>query len=678
MSKFDLLRTFSNVGIVSLLVLQPLCVFAQRQRIDTTRVYAIPEVMISERYQTREVQAAVPKQILTREEIKGLNVLQVSDAVKHFAGVTVKDYGGIGGLKTVSLRSLGAEHTAVSYDGIAVTDCQTGQIDIGRFSLDNIDRLSLSNGQADNIFQPARLFASAGILNIQTLTPQFIKEKDVNAYASFKTGSWGLINPAFRLEHKIGEHWATSFNSEWMSADGRYPYTLHYGAANDSTSHEKRKNTEVKTLRAEGELFGNFSNSEQWRLKAYYYQSSRGLPGATTLYYDYASQHLWDKNAFVQSHYKKELNKQWVWQTSAKWNWSYQRYLDPDYKGTTGKTENSYYQQEYYLSASMLYRMFNQLSISLSTDGSINTLNANLNNFARPLRYSWLTAIAGKYVNEWLTASASILATVINEHTEQGTSATNRRRLTPDISASIKPFAGEEFHIRLFYKNIFRLPSFNDLYYGETGNNNLLPEKATQYNLGLTYSKDISKLLPYVSATIDAYYNRVSDKIIATPTKNIFVWSTVNLGKVDIKGVDATARISLQVWEKIRFNLAGNYTYQQALDVTDPNSKTYKNQIAYTPRISGSGQLGIETPLVNLSYSLLFSGKRYMLGQNLSENRLESYKDSSFSVSKELKIDGTNALLSAEVLNLANKNYEIVKNFPMPGRSIRATIKITY
>lgn len=90
-----------------------------------------------------------------------------------------------------------------------------------------------------------------------------------------------------------------------MSADGHYPFTLHYGEDNDLTSREKRKNTEVKNLRAEAGLFGNFSDTEQWRLKAYYYQSSRGLPNATTYYYDYSSQHLWDKNVFVQSQYKK-------------------------------------------------------------------------------------------------------------------------------------------------------------------------------------------------------------------------------------------------------------------------------------------------------------------------------------------------------------------------------------
>ena len=196
--------------------------------------------------------------------------------------------------------------------------------------------------------------------------------------------------------------------------------------------------------------------------------------------------------------------------------------------------------------------------------------------------------------------------------------------------------------------------------------------------MGVTYSKKINHFVPYLSATIDGYYNRINDKIIATPTKNIFIWSMVNLGKVEIKGVDITTKVVLQPSENIRLNISCNHTYQRALDITNPTNHTYKNQIAYTPRVSGSGQFGIETPLMNLSYSLLWVGKRYTLGQNLPENRLEGYQDHSVSLSKETKIANTLASFNLELLNLANKNYEVVKNFPMPGRSLRATIKIIY
>ncbi len=672
------LYTLANCHLFSL----PL--FAQQQKVDTTHIYAIPEVKISDPYQTRETRAASPLQILTKEELKNLHALQVSDAVKHFAGVTVKDYGGIGGLKTVSIRSLGAQHTAIVYDGVTVSDYQTGQVDIGRFSLNNIDRLSLNNGQSDNIFQPARLYASAGILNIQTLTPHFSDQKQTNVGATFKTGSWGLVNPSVLLEQQLGKKWSLSANSEWMSSDGHYPFTLHYGNNEDvQTSKEKRRNTDVQNLRAEIGLYGNLSDKEQWRLKAYYFQSSRELPNATTLYYDYARQRLKDKNVFVQTQYKKEISQRWVLQTSAKWNWSHQNYKDPDSKTAAGEIENSYFQQEYYVSGSALYRMLDNLSFSLSTDGSINTMNADLNQFVSPTRYSWLNALAGKYVNDRITLTASVLATLINEKVETGGSAGNHRKLSPNVSFSFRPFLEEELRLRFFYKNIFRLPSFNDLYYDQTGNIDLKPEKATQYNIGITYSKEISRFIPYLSATIDGYYNKVTDKIVAVPTKNLFIWSMVNLGKAEIKGVDVTTSLSLQPLPKYRINLSANYTYQEALDVTNPDintaeGKVYKHQIAYTPRIAASGQAELETPFANISYSFLYSGKRYMLGQNISDNRLDSYSDHSIGINRDFNLQKSTLSLNVEVLNVLNKNYEIVKYFPMPGRSFRITVGVQY
>ena len=68
--------------------------FAQQQRVDTACTYYIPEITVSDIYQTREVRSTAPLQIFSKDALKNLNALQVSDAVKHFAGVTVKDYGG--------------------------------------------------------------------------------------------------------------------------------------------------------------------------------------------------------------------------------------------------------------------------------------------------------------------------------------------------------------------------------------------------------------------------------------------------------------------------------------------------------------------------------------------------------------------------------------------------------
>ena len=138
----------------------------------TGKVHQIEKVTVTARRSPNKVTSAVPIQTMSRQDISQLGIQNMADAVRRFAGANVKDYGGIGGLKTVSIRNMGAAHTAVSYDGVAVSNCQAGQIDIGRFSLDNVSMLSLAIGQSEDLLQSARLYASAGVLGIETEKPQ--------------------------------------------------------------------------------------------------------------------------------------------------------------------------------------------------------------------------------------------------------------------------------------------------------------------------------------------------------------------------------------------------------------------------------------------------------------------------------------------------------------------------
>ena len=673
---------FRHIACVLILYMSSIVAFAQDGKIriieekDTSTIHSLDEVVVTTSTSTKETRATAPLQILSGEALEGLNAIQVADAVKHFSGVMVKDYGGIGGLKTVSVRSLGASHTAVSYDGIAVSDAQNGQIDISRFSLDNIDILSLSNGQSDQIFQPARQYASAAVLNITTMAPRFDK-RPVNGKVMMKSGSFGLINPSLHIAGKLNEYLSMTASSEWMSAHGRYPYLMHYGTqANDSTSIEIRQNTDVQNLRAEAALYGSDSVQNGY-IKGYYYQSERGLPGATIFYntQNFSSQRIWDRSAFLQGHYKRNFANILSLQLNAKYNYSFTHYLDPMYLGSEGKNENRYSQNEYYLSGAVIYRPISGLSFNLSQDGIINTLSADLYNFTSPTRYTSLTALAGKYVNNWVMATASVLMTATKDVMADHSKGLQRFKASPYASLSFKPFSNTDFRIRLFYKNIFRLPTFNDLYYGKVGNRNLLPETTNQYNIGLTFQRSITEYIPMLALSCDIYHNDVRNKIVAYPTKNIYTWTMLNYGRVSITGLDFTGDIEIAPCKKVQITLGATYTYNRALNVTDPADRDYRHQIPYTPRISGSGKAGIKTPWFTLNYSLVWSGHRYAVNQNYAENRVEGYFDHSLSASHEFSLRHDHKLgINIECLNLTNINYCVVRYFPMPGRSWRGTI----
>jgi len=94
----------------------------------------------------------VPSQKLDGKRLESLSSFSVADAIRYFAGVQIKDYGGVGGLKTVDVRSMGTNHMGVFYDGIQLGNAQNGQVDLGKFSLDNVESISLYNGQKSDIF----------------------------------------------------------------------------------------------------------------------------------------------------------------------------------------------------------------------------------------------------------------------------------------------------------------------------------------------------------------------------------------------------------------------------------------------------------------------------------------------------------------------------------------------
>ena len=72
----------------------------------------------------------VPAQRLIGAELEALSSSSVGDAIRYFSGVQLKDYGGVGGLKTVDVRSMGTNHMGVFYDCIQLGNAQNGQVDL--------------------------------------------------------------------------------------------------------------------------------------------------------------------------------------------------------------------------------------------------------------------------------------------------------------------------------------------------------------------------------------------------------------------------------------------------------------------------------------------------------------------------------------------------------------------
>lgn len=239
----------------------------------------LEEVVVTTHKQANDI---IPAQILSGDELRKLNSNSVADALRYFSGVQIKDYGGVGGIKTVNIRSMGTNHTGVVYDGVELGNAQNGQIDLGQFSLDNIETISLYNGQKSEILQPAKDFGSAGSIYMRTRLPKFESGETYHARGTIRTGSFDLINPSALVELKLSSRVNASLSAEWINSSGKYKFRYRRvnpagELAYDTTA--VRQNGDINATRIELNINGSFRTGN-WNLKAYNYNSERGVPGA--------------------------------------------------------------------------------------------------------------------------------------------------------------------------------------------------------------------------------------------------------------------------------------------------------------------------------------------------------------------------------------------------------------
>jgi vitamin B12 transporter len=669
--KLTVTYTYNYLRLLALLIVLLWClpVIALAQN-DTTK--KLNEVKINSPI-IPVLQTIVPAQQIGAADFTRYSAFNVADAIRNFAGVSIKDYGGIGGLKTVSVRGLGANHTSVLFDGIQINDAENGQVDLGKLNLNNVQEITLYNGQPPYILQPARSFSAASVLSIKTIKPLLNAAKPYQIMAGVKAGSLGLFNPYLQWQQRLSNTWAFVINGYTQYANGEYPYKIHNG--NISTQHT-RISSAISAQQIDGAIYWTKNDSNKFNLRVNYYNSDRGLPGPVVLYTPPPSgQRLWNQDLFVQSSYQRSWKSGFSLLLNAKFSKNNLRYLDPQFPNTARLLDQSFIQREYYQSATVAYYILPNWQVSYAVDLALNNMGSDRPNFEYPTRTTLLNVLATNLILGKVTLQASLLNTNLSENVGTGTTIPHNNNHSPTLMATVRPFADQNFKVRGYYKYIFRAPTFNELYYGFVTNTNLKPEFTNQYDIGISHSKALTGWLEYLALSADAYYNNVTNKIVYTP--NPYNGSVQNFGKVDIWGLDVSTKTQAKISHNYKALLSANYSYQRALNVTDPTSPNYLNQLPYIPQHTVAINVGINRGAIGVYYNQLISSSRYFNNNNSPDSYLAPYAIGDASVVYKGLINKFPVVLSAEANNIFNKDYEVVKSYPMPGRSFRISFQIT-
>lgn len=623
-------------------------------RLDS--IQYLSEVVISSKQPFR---STATSQTLKGGELQALSTTSVADALKYFAGVQIKDYGGLGGLKTINVRSLGAQHVGIYVDGIRVTNAQNGTVDLGKFSLSTMESVSLYNANKLDNCQSASEYASGATVYLRTRRPVKDSLSVQLRRASFTT--W-MAKANAQFERK---GWSGFIDGEWTDSRGDYPFRYH-SEYEDTVG--RRSNSDIRYGRIEGALFkGGFSSH------VYYYDSERGCPGGivrrlSDKYVNVGRE--WDRDFFVQASYQAQLMDYHHVKVNAKYTHEYLRYCtDYPENHNTARVNNHYIQQDGYGALCYAFTPWSWLSLSASYDARYSKLTADLKKFDDVFRLDQKQVLAAQVNWQGLRMAASLLHQHYRDITSAHVGAADPLdRWTPAFSTA---YTWGGLTLRAWYKKIFRAPTLNDLYYTQAGNRNLKPEYTKQLNFGLEYQFNS----PHWNASLqaDVYQNKIENRIVCLPLKGTYTWSMMNYGYTFCRGLNATAqgRFHTGGWQ---FSLLTSLTWQRDVNRTDPDDEdTYDKPICYSPTLSSGITAIVGWRNLQLTTSYLYVGER-MWSYADPEDVLAPYHNIDTKLTYSHTIGKMEWGVCLEVCDLLDEQYEHIPRYPMPGRNYKLTL----
>lgn len=572
----------------------------------------------------------------------------IADALNFNTPLYIKSYG-LGGTATSSFRGMGASHTQIVWEGMRIDNPMTGQSDLSTIMTYLTGDITIYNGGTPMGFGNRGPGGTVAIQSIPEWKDKISIEyrQNIGSFSNLLETidlSAGKKNINYRLRAYL------------QNAENNHEY---YDPLSDTEEILKREGAAYKTRGMLHEI--NLKNkSTVFGGKLWYNFSDRDLPGSTAYPTTPGNERQTDESirALVSFH--------------------------------TYKTKTDFEGQVGYISDWMLYT---NESFLITSRNQVNAVNARLTgiyNFTENsmLKLGFDYKTTGVNTNNYddliqrnksaLELSYSLLVkqrlglfTSLNQELMNG----EFLRLSPSAGFDIRFFNKGDYHLKGSIGLSNHLPTLNDLYWLPGGNADLKTEKASNYEITVSYKDRLLKTLT-IDGSITAYRSLIDNMILWVPVSE-YVWQPENVASVVSNGVEIDQKISYSSGNQgIKF--IGSYYFtdvsrNKGLTVDD---NTVGKQLIYVPSNMASFSLIYRYNKLMFTWMTSYTGKRYITDDN-SEN-LPPYWLNSVSLEELFSIKSTILGARFKVNNIFGTDYQSVLNYPMPWRSYMLSLSIKF
>lgn len=629
----------------------------------TERYYSTSDAIVVTATRGKSTTQKIPHtmSVISSERISLIRPLNISEVLQNIQGTYIKDYGGLGDLKTISLRGSNAEQVLVLLDGQRLNNPQTGQIDLSMISLEEIERVEILRGGSSAMYGAD---AIGGVINMITG-----KDRQLDGLGA----SFGVLGGSFNTRSL---NTSVDINKKWLNgavtykhlrSDGDFTYTDQKGIEQTRTNNDIISHNVFSTLDFQ---FGKSSYRTDLDFSYGYYTSERGSPGSIdTLGFGSETARQWDTRQQVQTMLNgKIFSPLHRYHIQGFWNWNKTRFEEPEgFFATDTRSKSGNYGLETYVRSVILPH--HSLTYGLGFREEWMNSNEFPENHDRNLYYFFIQdemQFSSK-IKESPMSVEIIPALRYDRYSDFGS------RWSPKIGGSLS--LGSEWQTTL-KSNAgwnFRAPTFNELYWPTktwgSGNPDLKPENGFDWDLGLNF-----RYPRFFNFAFDiVYFDIRMNDLIQWQTDSLFFSMPVNISKARNRGLEINS--SIQLVENM-LELIGNYTY---LDARNKSDGEYNNKfLVYRSPHNFNLTINWQWKYLSFAYDFRYVSRRFSDVENSSKFELKSYNISDLTLCFNQRYDKLQPTLTFQIRNIFNESYQIIRSYPLPGREFRISLGVVY
>jgi vitamin B12 transporter len=566
----------------------------------------------------------------------------------------IRSYGGQGAIMSLSLHGTGSNHTQVCWNGFALNSPTTGQADLSLIPIGFIQSVEIINGASGALFGSGTFGGSINLRNEPDWNNRF------SVANSFDAGSYGSLGNILML--RIGSrHFQFHMAAISRQAGNDFHYTDYYRY---NAPDRIARHNEFKTTGLIQNFYLNIGSGNYLEAGIWYQCKTKQIPALMGSYKEsFADQKDSTFRSFIS--YRKTSRRSTLVLKSA-WFYDFLRYTDRFSSSDTGYSVYSKISTNRFMNEAN-YRYYLSDHFILGGGSSYNLISGNSNNYNGKINENEyaLFGTAKFILKDW------ILNAGLRKEFYEG--------INPALQYSIglRYKAGEHIIIRSGLSNKFRKPTFNEKFWNPGGNPSLRPEKGRGGDLSLEYlsAKEKDEFF-WLDATLTGYFQHVDNWIQWVIRDSL---TPVEFKKVIAKGIEAKLNYRFTMG-LIRLRGILNYGYNRSILVNtyDSNPLFEGNQLMYVPLHTVRAGFTAEFKGFELGTTEIISGSRETVETADQTLRLPAYILVDVFMGFHKDFLNMNMGMLFRINNLFDRQYEVIRSYPMPGRTFQLTITLGF